>query len=303
MAISRLLQQDSRDSFGIPFRRWLWRDPNAAGSHSRFGFNVGSYAVGQCSYPAATGQARRVLLPNPDLNQGQRQVAQRNDPRARKTPCHTSGAVRYFNTESPVVADEHYCIPPLERGDLYTTLRLIERKEYLMLNAPRQTGKTTFLLALAHRLNSSAKFRCVYVNFEPGRAAEEDRARALRAIVHQLGTRAHLTLGDEYVASIKEEALQVFGPDGALMAVPVHRAGADSKPMVLLIDEIDALVGGAGVARVLAPDTGASPASADSRANLVCDRCGTAAEIASAPIRIWACWHSMPSIRFGAAGA
>ena len=159
------------------------------------------------------------------------------------------------------------------------------------------------MLALAHLLNSSAKFRCVYVNFEPGQGAEEDTARALRAIVGQLGTRPHLTLGDEVVASIKEEALQVLGPDGALMEVPVHRAGADSKLLVLLIDEILAPVGGAGVARVLAPDPGASPASADSRANLVCDRCGTAAEIASVPIRIWACWHSMPGICFGATGA
>ena len=112
-----------------------------------------------------------------------------------------------------------------------------------MLHAPRQTGKTSTLLALADRLNASGDYRCVYVNFEPGQAAGEDTARALRAILGQLGTRAHLTLGDEFVASIREDVLQQFGPDGALMEVLVRWAGADTKPLVLLIDEIDTLVG------------------------------------------------------------
>ena len=47
-----------------------------------------------------------------------------------------------------VVAQDHYCIPPLERIDLRAVLELIADKRYFALHAPRQTGKTSALLAL-----------------------------------------------------------------------------------------------------------------------------------------------------------
>ena len=42
---------------------------------------------------------------------------------------------------------------------------------------------------------------------------------------------------------IREEVLESFGPDGAHEEVLVRWASADARPLVLLIDEIDALVG------------------------------------------------------------
>ena len=62
--------------------------------------------------------------------------------------CHTGFAVRYFNTEGPVDAAEHYCINPLDRVDLEEVLALIARKKSFVPHAPRQTGKTSTLLAL-----------------------------------------------------------------------------------------------------------------------------------------------------------
>ena len=62
--------------------------------------------------------------------------------------CHAGFAVRYFNTEGPVDPAEHYCINPLDRVDLEEVLALIARKKYCVLHAPRQTGKTSTLLAL-----------------------------------------------------------------------------------------------------------------------------------------------------------
>ena len=141
------------------------------------------------------------------------------------------------------MAAKHYCIPPLDRINLTKVLKLIECERYFVLHAPRQTGKTSMLLALADRLNTSGKYRCFYVNFEPGQAAEEDTARALRAVLGQLGTRARITQGDEFVASITQEVLEKFSPDGALMEVLVRWAEVDPKPLVLMIDEIDTLVG------------------------------------------------------------
>ena len=48
--------------------------------------------------------------------------------------------VRAFNTEGPVVATDHYHIPPLERIDLDAVLGLIQSKKYFVLHAPRQTA-------------------------------------------------------------------------------------------------------------------------------------------------------------------
>ena len=78
--------------------------------------------------------------------------------------------VRKFNTEGPVVAADHYHIPPLERIDLDAVLGLIRDKKYFVLHAPRQTGKTSALLALRDLLNGGGQgdFRCVYANVEDG---------------------------------------------------------------------------------------------------------------------------------------
>ena len=78
--------------------------------------------------------------------------------------------MRFFNTSGPVVAEDHYCIPPLERLNLTEVRRLIRDKRYFVLHAPRQTGKTSALLALRDLLNAEGAYRCVYVNVEAGQA-------------------------------------------------------------------------------------------------------------------------------------
>lgn len=67
--------------------------------------------------------------------------------------------MRFFNTEGPVRAEDHYCLPPLQRWDVAEVLGLIEQKKYLSLHAPRQTGKTSCLLALMGHLNREGRYR------------------------------------------------------------------------------------------------------------------------------------------------
>ncbi|HLP46102.1 MAG TPA: ATP-binding protein, partial [Candidatus Kapabacteria bacterium] len=55
---------------------------------------------------------------------------------------------RFFNTAGPVRPGKNYCIDPLSRFDLDEIQTLIQQEKYFILHAPRQTGKTTFLLAL-----------------------------------------------------------------------------------------------------------------------------------------------------------
>ena len=153
--------------------------------------------------------------------------------------------MRSFNTAGPVRPARHYAIPPLERLDLGLVLELVREEKYFVLHAPRQTGKTSVLLALRDLLNRGATgaYRCVYVNVEAGQAGREDVEMAMRAILRHLAIQARLTLGDDSLASRWPGVLETAGPHGALHDVLTTWSEADPKPLVLLIDEIDALVG------------------------------------------------------------
>ena len=150
---------------------------------------------------------------------------------------------RFFNTAGPIVPADHYHIPPLERFDLDDVLALIEQKKYFVLHAPRQTGKTSALLALMEELNGSGWYRCVYVNVEIGQSAREDVGAAMQAILSELASRAERLLGEPVVKEVWRDVREEAGPHGVLQAVLTRWAAADAKPLVLLIDEIDALIG------------------------------------------------------------
>ena len=151
--------------------------------------------------------------------------------------------MRFFNTEGPVVAEKHYSIPPLERVDLDGILRLIEWEKYFVLHAPRQTGKTSMLKALAERLNADGKYRCVYINVEPAQAFRDDIASAIPIVLAELVDRACDMLGDDTVHSLRTEIL-AREPEGLALKLFLARwAAANSKPLVLLVDEIDTVIG------------------------------------------------------------
>ena len=151
--------------------------------------------------------------------------------------------MRFFNTAGPIKTDLHYHVPLLSRLDLDDVLLLIRQEKYFVLHAPRQTGKTSALFALKDALNASGEFRCVYANIEAAQTAREDVARAMRAILAELQLAAADSLGDEARMARWLGVLEEVGPDGALRVVLARWAAADPKPLVLLLDEVDALVG------------------------------------------------------------
>ena len=154
------------------------------------------------------------------------------------------GAMRFFNTEGPVRPDDHYAIPPLDRVDMEELLGLIRNKRYFVLHAPRQTGKTSALIALRALLDSgkAGNFRCVNVNVEVGQVARDDVARGMRAVLSSLASRARF-LGDDYPDGVWPGILDKVGPEDALRELLTRWCLANPTPLVLLVDEIDSLVG------------------------------------------------------------
>jgi hypothetical protein len=151
--------------------------------------------------------------------------------------------MRFFNTAGPVQCDIHYCLPPLERIDLAHVLTLLEQRKDFVLHAPRQTGKTTVLLALQSYLNQGDRFRCLYVNFEVGQAAREQVATAMRALLEEIGQRARLVLDDPFPLATWPGIFERSGEHGALNSLLTEWCLRFPRPLVLLIDEIDSLIG------------------------------------------------------------
>ena len=155
----------------------------------------------------------------------------------------TTTTMRFFNTAGPVQPEIHYHISPLARLDADDLLLLIQQRKYFVLHAPRQTGKTSALFALRDRLNASGEFRCVYVNVEVGQSAREDVAAAMRAILSALARGARHALEDSFVAEVWPGILDDAGPNDAFGETLARWSQADARRLVLMIDEVDALIG------------------------------------------------------------
>jgi len=150
---------------------------------------------------------------------------------------------KFFNTAGPINEDKHYCLSPLNRFNLADILSLINQEKYFVLHAPRQTGKTSSLLALMKYLNEQGQYRCVYCNVEAAQAARENVQAAIKTILSELSSRAELYLGDRFLQEIWSQIFTHHGEHAALNQLLSQWAESSPKPLVLLIDEVDALVG------------------------------------------------------------
>ena len=151
--------------------------------------------------------------------------------------------MRFFNTAGPMIPQKHYCIPPLERLDLPRVLSLIEQWKYFVLHAPRQTGKTTCLRALMDHLNAAGSCRALYVNIEQAQADREDVAAGIRSVVESIAYAAELRLADSSAVSLARDAVSNVAPTSMLHRFLNQWCARHPGPTVLMLDEVDALVG------------------------------------------------------------
>lgn len=144
---------------------------------------------------------------------------------------------RFFNTTGPCNATEHYMLPASARLVGATLNRYIENNLYWVLHAPRQTGKTTFLLNWMRELNSTGKLVACYVSAEGCQGmpdvevAMPNLATATIRSATRLGVPAPPHAGDQQAGSQIEWQLQEW----AKMVAPL--------PLVILFDEVDVLEG------------------------------------------------------------
>ena len=149
---------------------------------------------------------------------------------------------RTFNTAGPQKPLINYTIDPLSRFDLEEILMLIQQQRYFVLHAPRQTGKTSCLLALRDYLNEKGDYIAVYANVEGGQAARNDRDAVVRSTVDTLTGEYRLIAKDDKADKARIAAMEL-STDSVLSQFLSLLSQSLDKPLVLFLDEIDALVG------------------------------------------------------------
>ena len=144
---------------------------------------------------------------------------------------------RFFNTTGPCEPTQHYMVSAEVR--LPALLPFIERQQYVVLHAPRQTGKTTAMRAFAQRLRERGIVG-VWATLEESQGLD-DVERAEPVWIHALA-RAARHAG----VSAPEPGPYVEGvPSQRLSAYISAWAEQLDVPLVLLLDEADVVRGAA----------------------------------------------------------
>ena len=149
---------------------------------------------------------------------------------------------RFFNTAGPNRPEDNYTVDPLSRFDLDEILSLIRQKRYFVLHAPRQTGKTSCMLALRDHLNAHGDYIAVYANVEGGQAARNDVASVVKGVVDAIVNETDNIIGDELAHGIRDTVTNE-SMNTMLSTFLSKLSKALPRPLVLILDEIDALVG------------------------------------------------------------
>jgi len=142
---------------------------------------------------------------------------------------------RWFNTAGPCKAEKHYMLSPTSR--LPDLSILIEQESYFVVHAPRQTGKTTAMLALAKQLTESGSYAAVMVSVEVGSAFNNDPNAAELAILGAWRNKI-----ENYLPPELHPTPWVYDAPGQRINENLRAwSRAIKHPLVLFIDEIDSL--------------------------------------------------------------
>jgi len=146
---------------------------------------------------------------------------------------------KYFNIAGPCLPGEHYMIPSAQR--CRGLMDLIDQKQYFVIHAARQTGKTTLLKEFAHQINSDGRYYAVYCSLESVQGIIEPE-KGIPAIIWTIRTAIeyHRYLPEKHFAA--DQNLKEFN-------MALKKSLSDfcmklDKPAVIFFDEADCLSNG-----------------------------------------------------------
>jgi hypothetical protein len=147
---------------------------------------------------------------------------------------------RFFNTAGPCEPDRHYMLPWEAR--LPGVRELIDQQSYFVIHAPRQVGKTTSFRQLARSLTAEGRFAALHATCEQGQTAGDDVDAGVSAVTYNIGYSAAQTLPEALRPPAFDEG--AVKPESRLLELLQRWAASCPWPVVLFLDEIDALTDG-----------------------------------------------------------
>jgi len=155
---------------------------------------------------------------------------------------------RFFNTAGVVNPEKHYFLP--HRLDWQQLLNFIEKKFFLVIHAPRQSGKTTAIIEFVKYLNQEGKYKALYLSIESARLAVNDVPRATQIILNQFKDKIKVFLPGEqkaldYLVNIisKKEYHKTGVYDFLRFWAEENFKDENKKTLVIFFDEFDVLAG------------------------------------------------------------
>ncbi len=145
---------------------------------------------------------------------------------------------RRFNTAGPNQPDIHYTLDPEPRLPGLRTL--IEQREYFVLHAPRQTGKTTLLDTLARKLTAEGRYTALHFSIEASRPFANNVEKAITTTLDSMRWTAKSLL-PETLCPPDELFQKISEPSNGLFYLLNQWAEQSPRPLVIFIDEIDAV--------------------------------------------------------------
>ena len=150
-----------------------------------------------------------------------------------------------FNVAGPCFPAKHYMLPALDR--MPEIRRLVEQEMYFVIHAPRQTGKTTALKALAREINDKGEMIALYCTLETLQNAT-DPARAATAIAGLLQSNAEKVFPQYFEPREGNgrvcEAAAPYAPETIAVSDKLRElCRRFGKPLAVFFDEADCLAG------------------------------------------------------------
>ena len=147
---------------------------------------------------------------------------------------------RYFNIGGPCNAADHYMLPAMAR--LPQVVSLIDKKQYFVVHAQRQCGKTTAFQALADEMNAKGEKVALYCSVEAVQTYP-DPDKGVPEIVAQIRMNVGLfpELYGETAKADLLEALRGTEPSAKITEALSWLSVRVKKPLVVFFDEVDCL--------------------------------------------------------------
>jgi hypothetical protein len=145
---------------------------------------------------------------------------------------------RTFNVAGPNQPDVHYTLDPEPR--MPELRALIDQRNYFVIHAPRQSGKTTLLDMLARKLTAEGRYTAIRFSIEESRPFSKNVAEAVKAALGSLQQTARAAL-PEPLRPPEELFKNITNFSTGLGYVLSEWALSSQRPLVVFIDEIDAI--------------------------------------------------------------